>query len=64
MSKSGIELSGFDDLEKALKPENIIKELLKDGIEIDCPNCHKSFKTHDLKATCPNCSSTINVNLE
>ncbi len=49
--------------------ENAIYSTIKDGInnstyEIECPDCHKSFKAAVAKNICPNCGATVNLDVK
>lgn len=35
----------------------------KSGIDVTCPDCHKSFKAHELSFACPYCGKRFTVKL-
>ena len=47
------------ELKKAIK-----KEIIKKGIEINCPHCNKKIKVKQQTKTCPKCKTKININFE
>lgn len=61
--KTRIEVKGLKELEKALNPESIVNEALKNQIDLTCPSCKKAIKVNPGLNECPHCHQKINLSV-
>lgn len=55
----------FDDIKEATEQgmkETLMNTLETEGFEIECSFCQTPFVAKTIKATCPNCSNTTEIN--
>ncbi|AMW99237.1 hypothetical protein [Rummeliibacillus stabekisii] len=50
------------DFEKSVK-KAALEKVKKEGVNIECPNCNKTIKIKNLKATC-SCGQEITLNVD